>query len=72
MVRTAFSMSKQTIWNEQDDAQFKKYNEMPLCEFLEFVARLIDLIFEDSEMEDLALDEKLELILEDLLPLVGH
>ena len=65
-------MSKQTIWNEQDDEQFKKYNEMPFCEFLEFVARLIDLIFEDSEMEDLALDEKLELILEDLLPLVGH
>ena len=65
-------MSKQTIWNEQDDAQFKKYNEMPFCEFLEFVARLIELMFEDSEMEDLALDEKLELILEDLLPLAGH
>ena len=45
---------------------------MSYVEFLEFVARLADKIFEDSELSDILLDEKLEYILDDLLPLVGQ
>ena len=40
-------------------------------EFCEFVARLIDSLFADSELEEIPLDEKLEYILEDLLPMCG-
>ena len=39
-------------------------------EFLELLARIAELYFRDSEMEDLGLSEKIEYILDDLLPLV--
>lgn len=39
-------------------------------EFLELIARIGELYFRDSEMEDLMLSEKIEYILDDLLPLV--
>ena len=39
-------------------------------EFLELLARIAELYFRDSEMEDLQLSEKIEYILDDLLPLV--
>ena len=42
---------------------------MPFVEFCEFLARLVDKTFKGSEMEELPLEEKLEYILEDLLPL---
>ena len=40
-------------------------------EFLELLARIAELSFRDTEMEEISLGEKLEYILEDLLPLVG-
>ena len=39
-------------------------------EFLELLARIGELYFRDSEMEDLSLAEKIEYILDDLLPIV--
>ena len=44
---------------------------MPFVEFLEFIARLIESLFKDCQLDDLPLEEKLEYILEDLLPLAG-
>jgi len=39
-------------------------------EFLEFLARIAELYFEGSEMEELDLHVKLEYLLDELLPLV--
>mmetsp|Transcript_26731 Transcript_26731/g.35776 ORF Transcript_26731/g.35776 Transcript_26731/m.35776 type:complete len:181 (+) Transcript_26731:500-1042(+) len=72
MVRTAFAMSKQTVANEQDENMAKRYNELPFVEFCEFIGRLIESLFKESELEELPLDEKLEYILEDLMPLAGN
>lgn len=58
--------------NELDDNMVKRYHEMIFAEFCEFVARLIDKLFLGSELEELPLHEKLEYILEDLLPLVDQ
>lgn len=41
-------------------------------EFLELLGRVADLNFRDTELQSEALDVKLALILEVLLPLVGH
>lgn len=43
-----------------------------MIEFLEFIGRLADLQFKDSELEDINLDEKIEFTLCDLLPLVDY
>lgn len=45
---------------------------MSFEEFCEFIARVVTSNFKDSELDELPLDEKLEFILEKLLPLVGH
>ena len=50
MVRTCYAMSKQTVVNELDDNLNRKYLELPFCEFLEFIARLVDMLFEESEL----------------------
>ena len=43
---------------------------MTYVEFLEFLARIAELYFEGSEMEELDLHVKLEYLLDELLPLV--
>lgn len=54
----AYSMSKMTIVNEMED--FEKYNQMKKGEFYEFLARLSDALYRDS---DLPLVKKLEKLL---------
>mmetsp|Transcript_1661 Transcript_1661/g.2310 ORF Transcript_1661/g.2310 Transcript_1661/m.2310 type:complete len:82 (+) Transcript_1661:1033-1278(+) len=61
-----------TVTNEVDENLGKRYTQLTFEEFCEFIARTIDRLFQESELEDLPLDEKLEYILEDLLPLAGH
>ena len=41
-------------------------------EFLEFIGRIADDQFFDSELEDIPLEEKIEYTLNDLLPLVDE
>lgn len=41
-------------------------------EFLEFLGRITDMVFEGSELEEIPLDEKLEYSLHEWLPLVNH
>lgn len=44
---------------------------MTKVEFLEFISRIAELSFHESELEDLHLFEKIEYILDDIFPLVG-
>lgn len=57
--------------NELDPEISKAYNRLTFHEFLEFIGRVVDKSFEESELVELSLDEKLEYILPDLLHLVG-
>ena len=71
IVREAFAMSKQTVTNEHDEKMSRNYSRLTFTEFLEFLGRIVDLSFRQSEMDELPLEEKLEHFLTDLLPLVG-
>ena len=44
---------------------------MIYVEFLEFLARIAELYFEGSEMEEIDLHLKLEYLLDELLPMVN-
>ena len=59
-----------TIVNELDKKSAVTYMQVTQVEFLELIARVAELYFRDSEYEDLMLAEKVEYILDDLLPLV--
>ena len=59
-------MSKMTVVRE--DKNFHKYDEMNVVEFLEFIARIADKRFSSP---DLTLLEKLELMLDRILAVVG-
>ena len=71
VIREAFAMSKMTVVNELDAEGRLAYRKLKRVEFLEFLARIADLYFKESEMEELDLYEKIEHILDDLLPLIG-
>ena len=71
VIKEAFSMCKGTVANELDPEGMREYNKLSKVEFLEFLARISELIFIESEMDDLALYEKIEFVLDDILPLVG-
>ena len=52
----------------REDKNFHKYDEMNVVEFLEFIARIADKRFSSP---DLTLLEKLELMLDRILAVVG-
>mmetsp|Transcript_22532 Transcript_22532/g.30159 ORF Transcript_22532/g.30159 Transcript_22532/m.30159 type:complete len:171 (+) Transcript_22532:1298-1810(+) len=70
-VRKSFAMSKMTVVNDIDPEGIKQYRKLTKVEFLEFLSRVADLFFQESEMEDLQLYEKIEHILDEVLPMVG-
>ena len=63
-------MSKMGVAEELNRDATRKYTNMIYVEFLEFLARIAELYFEGSEMEDLELNIKLEYLLDEMLPLV--
>ena len=67
-VLRAFALSKQTVGNETDEKQVKQYSKLNEAEFTEFIARMTIVIFQDSELSDISLEEKLEYVLRNLLP----
>ena len=71
MIRQAFALCKMTIPSELEQKAQTQYLSVSHVEFLELVARVAELYFRDSEMDDLMLSEKIEYILDDLFPLVG-
>ena len=68
----AYAMSKQTVVNERDKTQYRNYEKLNFVEFMEFLARVTDLTFKGSELEEIPLDEKLEYSLTDWLPIVNQ
>ena len=64
-------MSKMTVIEESNPDAASAYHKMVYVEFLEFLARIAELYFEESEMEDLELHIKLEYLLDELLPMIG-
>ena len=55
MIREAYAMCKQTVLDELGPDGQLQYNKLTKVEFLEFLARISDLFFKESEMEDLFL-----------------
>ena len=57
--------------NEQDSTSQSSYDKMNNNEFLEFIARLSEIWFQESEMEVIPLHRKIEYFLEIMLATVG-
>jgi len=70
-VTRCFVMSKMSVVEESAPDAVLTYKKLQYVEFLEFLARIAELYFEGSEMEELQLHEKLEYLLDELLPLVN-
>ena len=69
-IHHAFALCKMSIVNETDRKAHEQYRALQYVEFLELIARIAELHFKDSEMEDLMLDKKVGHILDELLPIV--
>ena len=72
MVKEAYALCKMTIVNEILSKSQDKYKAVEYVEFLEMIARVAQLYFKNSEMEDLILAEKIGFVLDDLLPIVSY
>ncbi len=59
-----------SVVNELDKKSQVTYIQITYVEFLEFLARIAELVFADTEMVDLMLSEKIGLMLDDLLTVV--
>ena len=70
-IRQAFALCKMSVINELDKKSQVTYIQITFVEFLEFLARIAELHFKDSEMEELLLSEKIGFMLDDLLTVVG-
>jgi hypothetical protein len=64
-VKYAFGMSKMQPFSEHQ--QWKKYHDMVLVEFLEFLARIAQ-----AKVPGATLKERIEFLLEDLLSSYGY
>ena len=71
MIRQAFAMCKMTVEKEHDSEGQLDYLKLSRVEFLEFIARIAELFFAESEMEELPLSEKVEHVLDEILPVIG-
>jgi len=67
----AYGMSKQTVIDESKNSDTRGYMVMEMAEFLEMICRVAIAKFKASDLEALPLNQKVEFILDDLLPLVG-
>ena len=70
VIKTAFGLSKREVVAEFDKDGVMSYKKLTMVEFLEFLIRIAELYFEGSEMEQLELHEKLEQLLDELLPVI--
>jgi len=71
VINEAYSMSKSTVVSEFERNSLQEYSKLNYVEFLEFLARIAELYFEGSEMEELELHSKIEYLLDEILTLVG-
>ena len=71
-VQYCFGMSQMTTCMERDPKQAAGLLQLEFVEFLEFVGRISYVKFQDSELaEQLTLAQKIEYLLDDMLPLVN-
>jgi len=71
-VQYCFGMCKMTNIFERDKKASPSSLEIDFVEFLEFLCRIAFIKFQGSELEEtLTLDNKIEYVLDDLLPLIG-
>ena len=71
IIKKVYCLSKQLVHDEQDERQLANYFRMTFLEFLEFIGRISDIWFENTEYEELPLHRKIEYFLERMLKLVG-
>lgn len=69
-VQQCYALSKQIVVNEQEKGENAAYDQLSFIEFLEFIARVSEMWFEETEMEDLPLHVKLDEFLVQLLALI--
>lgn len=65
-LQAIFGESKMSVLNEQEKTALLKYRQLQYVEFLEFIARLATKIFERSEYEERSMNEKIELLLDEV------
>ena len=63
-----YAMSKEVVVSESEDGL--KYLRTKFLEMLELIGRVAAYKFDDSDLEDYPLAQKIELLLDELLPLV--
>ena len=71
-VREAYALCKMTVISELEEKGIEQYIRLEFVEFLEFIARIADLFFEESELKTLELHQKIEHILDEILPIHGE
>ena len=72
ITREAYALCKMTVIDELGPQGEQQYQRLIFVEFLEFLARVSDLFFAGSEMETLELHEKIEYVLDEILPIVNY
>ena len=71
-LQECYALSKDVVTNEQDATLRATYHKMIYLEFLEFISRVADRWFRETELDEIPLYRKIEYLLERLVPLVGH
>ena len=70
-IKAAFAASKKVQINEIDHNSVAIYDKLTYVEFLEFIARMAEFWFEDTEMDDYPLYRKIEYFLERMFLITG-
>lgn len=60
-----------TVPQENEDADFAKYDKLQFVEFLEMIGRVAEYKFRGTELEDIGLERKIEQILDDIFIVLG-
>lgn len=64
-----YGMCKMTVPQESEETT-AKYKRLAFVEFLEFIGRVAEMKYRNSDLEDLSLAQKIEFILDDMLAMV--
>ena len=70
-IKEAFSSSKKVQINELDKDSLAIYDKLTFVEFLEFIARMAESWFNDTEMSIYPLYRKIEYFLERMFAITG-
>lgn len=71
-IKYAFTMSKMTVIEETNQEAAQNYEKLLYVEFLEFLGRIAEQYFSESEMVELELYQKIEFLLDEILIIVNE